>query len=303
MLTGIHFLLSYACTNECDHCFVYCSPNAKGTFTLAQIKAILEEIRKIGTVEIVYFEGGEPFLYYPLMLEGIKIAHHMGFNIGVVSNSYWATNPDDAEIWLKPLLQYNITDLSVSDDLFHSEDKPENLAKHSMAAAEKLGFPVDSICLEKPANQAEETDDPKFDVLFKGRAVETLSEDLPTKPWDTFTECPSEDFENPGRVHLDAYGNVHMCQGVLMGNMWEMPLSEIVKNHNGKSHPVCAPLIKGGPAQLAREYNIPHEEQYVDACHLCFLTRIALIDRFPQFLAPRQVYGLEENNQKDDRKR
>ena len=33
MLTGIHFLLTYSCTSECDHCFLYCSPNAKGTFT------------------------------------------------------------------------------------------------------------------------------------------------------------------------------------------------------------------------------------------------------------------------------
>ena len=33
MITGIHILLSYACTNQCDHCFVFSSPQAKGTFT------------------------------------------------------------------------------------------------------------------------------------------------------------------------------------------------------------------------------------------------------------------------------
>jgi MoaA/NifB/PqqE/SkfB family radical SAM enzyme len=295
MLTGVHFLLSYACTNECDHCFVYCSPSAKGTFTLAQVKAALNQIKEVESVNTVYFEGGEPFLFYPLMLESIKLAHQMGFNIGIVSNSYWATNQEDAELWLKPLKQYNITDLSLSDDAFHSGDMPENLAKHSLAAAEKLGFPVGAICIENPADQAKESDDPKFDILFKGRAVATLSKDLPTKPWDTFTECPSEDFEDPGRVHLDPFGNVHMCQGILMGNIWETPLSEIVKNYNGKTHPICAPLIAGGPAELTREFDIPHEERYVDACHLCFLTRIALLDKFPQYLAPKQVYGLDDD--------
>jgi Predicted Fe-S oxidoreductases len=74
MLTGIHFLLTYKCLYECEHCFVYGSPRAKGTFTLAKVKAVLQEARKTGTVQTVFFEGGEPFLYYPLLLEAVRIA-------------------------------------------------------------------------------------------------------------------------------------------------------------------------------------------------------------------------------------
>jgi MoaA/NifB/PqqE/SkfB family radical SAM enzyme len=61
MLTGIHFLLSYKCDLECDHCFVYSSPRAKGIFILSQIREVFNEIKKIGTIEWIYFEGGEPF--------------------------------------------------------------------------------------------------------------------------------------------------------------------------------------------------------------------------------------------------
>ena len=74
MITGIHFLLSYACNLTCDHCFLYCSPTSKGTMTLKQIKAVLEESKQIGTVQEAYFEGGEPFLFYPIMVEGIRLA-------------------------------------------------------------------------------------------------------------------------------------------------------------------------------------------------------------------------------------
>ncbi len=81
MLKGIHFLLTYTCNYACDHYFLYCSPNSKGTFTLAQINAVLNEALKIGTVEWIFFEGGEPFLYYPIMLEGLKLANEMGFLI------------------------------------------------------------------------------------------------------------------------------------------------------------------------------------------------------------------------------
>ena len=31
----VHFLLTYQCLYECDHCFLYCGSQADGTITLA----------------------------------------------------------------------------------------------------------------------------------------------------------------------------------------------------------------------------------------------------------------------------
>ena len=81
MLNGIHFLLSYQCNSECDHCFVYSGPHAKGTFTLSQIREVLDEAERLGSIKSIYFEGGEPFLFYPIMLEGIKAAREKGFKV------------------------------------------------------------------------------------------------------------------------------------------------------------------------------------------------------------------------------
>ena len=39
-LTGIHILLTYKCDRQCDHCFVFGAPNARGTFTSAMEKAL-----------------------------------------------------------------------------------------------------------------------------------------------------------------------------------------------------------------------------------------------------------------------
>ena len=103
MLSGIHFLLTYSCNFACDHCFLYCGPEAEGTFTLNQLKAVFDQMEKIKSISMVYFEGGEPFLYYPLMLEGLRLAQDRGFKAGVVTNAYWATSVEDAELWLKPL--------------------------------------------------------------------------------------------------------------------------------------------------------------------------------------------------------
>ena len=84
MLTGIHFLLSYACNFECDHCFLYCSPSSGGTFTIEQITAVLDDASKIGTVKWIYYEGGEPFLFFPLLVESVKQARARGFKVGVI---------------------------------------------------------------------------------------------------------------------------------------------------------------------------------------------------------------------------
>lgn len=300
MLTGIHLLLTYMCNLECDHCFVYSGPNAKGTFTLSQIKEVMNEATKIGTIKWIYFEGGEPFLYYPIMLEGIKIARSIGFEVGVVTNAYYATSEEDIELWLQPLIESGISDLSISDDSFHYEEEKDDPAKLALSAAKRLGMPADSICIDKPTVETGIDKDQGKGALvigggamFRGRAVEKLVEGLPKRRWEEFTECPYEDLKEPERVHVDSFGNVHLCQGLSMGNMWETPLSKLIENYNADSHPICRPLVRGGPALLAKEYNIKHEEKYVDACHFCYLLRLSLIDRFPQYLAPRQIYGLE----------
>ena len=300
MLKGIHFLLTYTCNYTCDHCFLYCSPDSKGTFTLDQIKKVLDEAIKIKTVEWIYFEGGEPFLYYPIMLEGIKLANDLGFKTGVVTNSYWATSVEDAEVWLKPFFKIGISDLSISNDTFHYGSEELNLSKRAEQAAKNLNLPSFSITINKPTveqgiDKDHEKGDPviKGGAMFRGRAIETLTEGLPCRPWEDLNKCPYEDLEDLGRIHVDPFGNAQICQGLNIGNFWETSLSELIENYDANSHPICKSLIQGGPAQLVKDYQVEHEDEYVDECHLCYLTRLKLLDKFPKLLAPRQVYGLE----------
>jgi hypothetical protein len=285
MLTGLHFLLTYRCTHQCDHCFVYSGPGAPGTFTLAQIRSVLEEAERIGSIEWIYFEGGEPFLYYPLLLAGAREARERGFRVGLVTNAYWAETVEDAEIWLRPFEEIGVEDLTVSDDALHHGETEESPAKRAMNAAGRLGLAIRAICTEAP-----EVSD---DVRFRGRAADELIDGRPRRPVADFTECPDEDFRDPGRVHLDAYGNVHLCQGILLGNMWEAPLSKLVAEYDPEAHPVIGPLLRGGPARLAAEHGLDTEETYVSACHLCHRTRDRLLDSLPGHLGPPQVYGRE----------
>jgi len=296
MLKGVHFILSYTCNSECDHCFVYSGPTVKGTFTLRQVKAAIEEMKRIESVEWVYFEGGEPFMFYPLMVEGLRLARDAGFKLGIVTNSYWATTEENAELWLKPLLELGVSDLSVSDDAFHYENE-ENPSKNALRAAKRLGIPVGTIRINMPTKLEMLINKGRpilrGGALLKGRAAETLAEKLPKRRYDRFTECTAENLREPGRVHIDPYGNVQVCQGISIGNMWETPLSTLDAEYDPERHPIIGPLLEGGPVLLAKRYGVKHEKGYASECHFCYMVRLALLDRFPRHLAPRQVYGSE----------
>jgi len=73
--------------------------------------------------------------------------------------------------------------------------------------------------------------------------------------------------------------------------MFERPLVELVEEYNPQAHPIVGPLLAGGPAALVERYDLPHEETYVDACHLCYEARVMLRQRFPKWLTPDQMYG------------
>lgn len=239
MPTGIHLLLTYTCPFECDHCFLYSGPRASGTFTMEQIRRVLREAETLGTIEWIYFEGGEPFLYHPLLVEGARRARSLGFQVGVATNAYFAQTEEDAALWLRPLADLGVADLSVSDDGFHGDDRSAAPPKMALSAARSLGIPCATICIEKPA-----VDTPAVEDDRAGR----------------LRCCPHEDLASRSRVHVDCYGHVHLCQGLSMGNRWKTP--------------------RRAP-------------DYVDECHFCFEMGRALVGRFPEELAPLQVYGLD----------
>jgi hypothetical protein len=61
--------------------------------------------------------------------------------------------------------------------------------------------------------------------------------------------------------------------------------------YDADEHPIVGPLLAGGPAEIVRRYDVPHQEGYADHCHLCYESRCALRERFPEVLTPDQMYG------------
>jgi MoaA/NifB/PqqE/SkfB family radical SAM enzyme len=294
-LTGVHLLLTYECNFECDHCFVWGSPRQQGTMSPEQVREVLEQSKRLGTVEWIYFEGGEPFLYHAELVEAVQRANRIGFRVGIVSNASWATTLGEAMARLEPLAG-RVEDLSLSSDLYHADESPSPETRNAREAARKLGIPVDFITIERPDVQGPTAAIGQIlagesGVMHRGRAAAKLSGCVEKTPWNRFTACPFEDLREPERVHVDPLGNVHICQGISLGNVFRTSLDQICADYVPEEHPIVGPLLEGGPAALLRHFEIPHDGSYADACHLCYEARRALRDRFPEILTPDQVYG------------
>lgn len=295
-LEAIHFLVTYRCTYACDHCFVWSSPESEGTMTAAQIERAIGEAAALG-VTFVYFEGGEPTLAYPIVLEAAAAARAAGLDWGLVTNCFWATSVEDARLWLRPFNELGIADLSLSSYAYFAEDADEERLRCAVVAAQDLELPMAVLevgapaCLDVPGLSLGEVGE----VMHKGRAAEKLTAARLTRPPQELVTCPFEDLVEPGRCHLGVDGELQPCQGISAGNVWKDGLAGVLQAYEPHERPVIREIVAGGPWALAQAFgHQPRHELYADECHLCYEVRKALRPALPEVLAPAQCYGETE---------
>jgi hypothetical protein len=265
--------------------------------TLGQVRDIFDQGEALGGIEGICLEGGEPAMYYPTLLEAARLARARGWWVELLTNAYWATSHEDALLFLRPLTELPLRCLYTSEDAYHSSPDEAGPSRVAAEAARELGVPTVCITI-RPAEQSVAGPHlPKGETVtggavhFRGRSAEKLTGGLPRRPWRELDSCPHEDLAAPKRVHIDALGYVHLCQGLALGNLWRQPLAELLPHYEPGEHPVCSPLLRGGPAALATAFRLPHADGYVDECHMCYEMRLALRGRLPHFLGPDQMYG------------
>ncbi len=298
MITKLNILITYNCSLRCKHCYVFSDQRAVVKISLSQISQILNEGRKLPGIKWIYFGGGEPFTQYPLLLKAIHRARKLDYAVGVETNGYFARTVEAGVRFLRPLAQMGVKDIRISNDYLHYKNPHSSPAKSALIAAHNLWIPTTLVRITLPERYEAPTneEDPSQRILdtrlmFTGRAVEFLLEGLPTSNWHTFTSCPRTDLTDPEEVFIDTYGFVQLCPGFAIGNAWEAPLHEIIQNFDLQSHTILRLLNSRGPSGLMENFAIHPETEYVSTCHCCYSIRRDLIDQYPDWFAPRQVYG------------
>jgi len=278
-LTAIHFLITYGCSAECDHCFIWGTPRRSAAMTIEQVDLFLDQVQAVGTVTGVCAEGGESFTRYDVVLHFLRAATARGLAASALTNASWVESRAQAQEGIAELMTAGLTNLGISTDQWHQRSVP-------VARVDTLL----EVCAE--AGLAASRMETKIEgVMFRGRAAERLAGQMPTKPAHELTACPHEKLDAPSRIHLDCYGNLHLCQGLVLGRA---PITEAIASYDPSSHSIVQHILNGGPyalARLAASFGFEIGPGYVDACHLCYRAREFLRPHFPDLLGPDEMYG------------
>lgn len=252
-----------------------------------------------------FVEGGEPFLYPDLLLSIVREANARGYWIGALTNAFWAVSDERARQVMEPLAEAGLQSLGVSTDAWHREFVSIERAERAVMVAGSLGIETDLMVCSGGSGAEGVFAQLRKDgfevyasrVVCRGRASSSEACQTEANNWRSFDHC-SESFGGRSRVHIGPFGEIHLCQGLLLGSdARRRPLAEIFADSNPADHPICDSLISGGPtalAELAQDYGFAPKTGYADGCQLCFEARRYLRGYFPKFIGPDELYkGLE----------
>jgi len=140
-LTQLSISLTDMCPVECDHCLIDCSPKNKGVIDFELVKILLKQTRVELPIESVGLTGGEPFFVYEYLLQIMDYIHHnYNYDVGVISNAYWATDSDESEKKIMELKLLGLKELVISTDQYHQKYIPIENIFNVIKAAKKLGI-------------------------------------------------------------------------------------------------------------------------------------------------------------------
>ncbi|MFC1713916.1 radical SAM protein [Candidatus Poribacteria bacterium] len=300
-------LITYKCNAACRHCLYMSNPGKGSLMAVDDARRYFAEFAKLGLKgDRIHIAGGEPFMYYDRLLDIVKAAGDASMSplLMVETNGFWCSSTELAMERFEEIKRAGMRRVFFSADVYHQEFVSVERVRIGIAAA-KAVFGEDNV----PVRHQHSVDDPQDvshipDTVRKsrervaGRAAEALAQYLEHKPVESFAHLNCERELHPHQmeqVHLDPDGLVFpsKCAGIIFINARERSLSEAVKSGEYAHNPIMEILARKGPVgllSLAEKHGYVPESEYVSKCHLCYETRKALLQDYPEFLGPEAVY-------------
>ncbi|MCP4542243.1 MAG: radical SAM protein [Chloroflexi bacterium] len=318
-------ILSYRCHSGCKHCIYNCGPGwEKEVMSPNMLRQALETVLTWPQTPQVHLTGGEPFLHFPLLLKGTRMATELGIWVYVETSGGWCTDEVEAVERFSALREAGLQAVLISCSPFHAERiPPARTTRTIRAALEIFGSRRVTVYmsqfleimqrfsddLERPTPLSRYEEElglagahrllwEGYHVVSGGRAGYELSYLAGAYPAETFagTSCAGEALYAQ-HSHLDLYGNFipAWCGGLTVGD-WR-DLAQVQDSFQKKSYsPLLKMLVEQGPyglCEMAGErYGYQFRaEGYTGKCHLCVDVRRHLVemDDFAE-LRPRGFY-------------
>lgn len=147
-IQGLSLILTNKCNASCKHCGFSCGPDKNETMSIEDAIFYIHEAKKLQTLKMVCFTGGEPFLFYDRVVQMMSYGNKLGLTSEIVTNSFWATTYDVAMEKLEELKKIGLVNFVTSLDDFHLEFIDINKIKNAVRAALDLRLHVTVKTLE-----------------------------------------------------------------------------------------------------------------------------------------------------------
>lgn len=240
-LNKIEFVVTYACTGRCKHCF---EGNHESCGERIDPKVAADSVRRLAAecdIKTVMAFGGEPLLYADAVYEIMEAARES--NVAkrqVITNGYFSNDLTRIRKVAERLWKCGVNDLVLSVDAFHQETIPLDIVKLFASQAVACGIPLRlqpawlvSYTHDNPYNRKTreilqsfadmKIPESEGNVVFpEGNALEYLCEyftdDVPKNPY----------VEDPCDVRCVSFSP---NGDVLGGNVYREDIMEIVTNY------------------------------------------------------------------------
>ena len=126
-------------------------------------------------------------------------------------------------------------------------------------------------------------------------AVAALAQDTLWHGSESGESCRSEFASDQiWEIHIDPYGNIQTCCGIIVGNARERPLKDWMEAGFHRGHPLIEAVYQEGPYALlraAQERGFVAREGYPQKCGLCWEVRKFLRPFYPEVFGPAEIYS------------
>jgi hypothetical protein len=311
-------LFTYRCTIACKHCLFNCSPNLPDVCTSVEdgVK-FMKQLRN--TDRVIHIAGGEAMMYYRKMMQICRIANEGGFAPHFIeTNASWCISEKIAEKRYKELIQVGVKGILISADPYHQVFvDPDRRYRAFVWAVELFGrenVAAGDISLEalsdlrdiglNESRLAEYAKDHPPNLVgragealakyFAERSIDELKDDRLWHSNNSSKGCELEfDPDRMWEIHIDPYGNIQTCCGIIIGNAHKKPLTEYMKTGFIEDNELVKIAYEKGPygyLDLAVKKGYKQKERYPQKCNLCWETRKFLRQYYPETFGPAEIY-------------
>lgn len=274
----------------------------------ATLREALEAIATWRHPPQVHFTGGEPFLHFPLLLEGVRLASELGIPDYVETSASWCLDQARAVEDFQLLKEAGLHAVLISCSPFHAETIPPSRTIRALEAALEV-FGPDQVTLYLPEfltviqlfdverttpisryvetfglEEARRILWQGYGIISGGRSGYELGHITPRRAAEAFDgiDCVM-DIVYAHHSHMDLYGNFisGFCGGLAVGDWHDLPRL-VADFEAGRYPPLIELLVDKGPYGLCLLAEEQHgysrrEGGYTGKCHLCVDVRRHLV--------------------------